>query len=148
LHTHAVVFNITERNNGQTRALQERSLFQSQQYATSVYRSELAVRLQQLGYEIERGQHGQPEIKGYTQEYLEASSPKRAQIREHLHEIGREGAGAARVAASAGLDGKHFDLCDFPDGRPEDNIDDQEMGVPRGFLERLILPKRLSLCGQ
>jgi conjugative relaxase-like TrwC/TraI family protein len=51
LHTHAVVFNMTERDNGQTRALQERSLFQSQQYATSVYRSELAMRLQSLGYE-------------------------------------------------------------------------------------------------
>jgi len=30
LHTHAVIFNVTERDNGQTRALQERSLFQSQ----------------------------------------------------------------------------------------------------------------------
>jgi len=48
LHTHAVIFNVTERENGQARALQERSLFQSQQYATSVYRSELAMRLQQL----------------------------------------------------------------------------------------------------
>jgi conjugative relaxase-like TrwC/TraI family protein len=75
LHTHAVVFNVTERESGQTRALQERSLFQSQHYATSVYRSELAMRLQGLGYEIERGKHGQPEIKGYTQEYLNASSP-------------------------------------------------------------------------
>ena len=106
LHTHAVVFNITERENGQTRALQERSLFQSQQYATSVYRSELAVRLQQLGYEIERGQHGQPEIKGYTQDYLEASSPRRAQIKEHLQESGREGARAAQVAAHRTRDRK------------------------------------------
>ena len=77
LHTHAVVFNVTERKNGQTRALQERSLFQSQQYATTVYRSEIAMRLQGLGYEIERGKHGQPEIRGYTKEYLEASSPRR-----------------------------------------------------------------------
>jgi conjugative relaxase-like TrwC/TraI family protein len=72
---------VTERENSQARALQERSLFQSQQYATSVYRSELAKRLQQLGYEVERGQHGQPEIKGYSREYLEASSPRRAQIK-------------------------------------------------------------------
>ena len=106
LHTHAVIFNVTERENGQTRALQERSLFQSQKYATSVYRSELAMRLQQLGYEVERGQHGQPDIKGYTQEYLEASSPRRAQIKEHLQEIGRDGAGAAQVAAHRTRDGK------------------------------------------
>jgi conjugative relaxase-like TrwC/TraI family protein len=108
LHTHAVVFNMTERDNGQTRALQERSLFQSQHYATSVYRSELAMRLQGLGYEIERGKHGQPEIKGYTQEYLEASSPRRVQIREHLQEIGREGAGAAQVAAHRTRDSKEI----------------------------------------
>jgi conjugative relaxase-like TrwC/TraI family protein len=106
LHTHAVIFNITERENGQTRALQERSLFQSQHYATSVYRSELAMRLQGLGYEIERGQHGQPEIKGYSQEYMEASSPRRAQIKEHLQEIGRDGAGAAQVAAHRTRDSK------------------------------------------
>ena len=108
LHTHAVVFNVTERENGQTRALQERSLFQSQHYATSVYRSELAVRLQGIGYEIERGKHGQPEIKGYTQEYLDASSPRREQIKNHLQEIGREGAGAAQVAAHRTRDNKEL----------------------------------------
>lgn len=99
LHTHEVIFNMTACENGQPHALQERSLFQSQRYATSVYRSELAMRLRQLGYEVERGQHGQPEIKGYTQEYLDASSPRREQIKEHLQEIGRDGAGAAQVAA-------------------------------------------------
>jgi len=108
LHTHAVIFNMTERDNGQMRALQERSLFQSQQYATSVYRSELAIRLQGLGYEIERGKHGQPEIKSYTQEYLDASSPRREQIKRHLQEIGREGAGAAQVAAHRTRDKKEI----------------------------------------
>ena len=108
LHTHAVIFNVTERENGQTRALQERSLFQSQQYATSVYRSELAMRLHGLGYEIERGKHGQPEINGYTQEYLDASSPRREQIKEHLQEIGRDGAGAAQVAAHRTRDSKEL----------------------------------------
>ncbi len=108
LHTHAVIFNLTERENGQTRALQERSLFQSQQYATSVYRSALAMRLQELGYQIERGKHGQPEIKGYTQEYLDASSPRREQIKRHLQEIGREGAGAAQVAAHRTRDSKEI----------------------------------------
>ncbi|MFZ0799709.1 MAG: MobF family relaxase [Terriglobales bacterium] len=108
LHTHAVIFNMTERENGQTRALQERSLFQSQQYTTSVYRSELAMRLQGLGYEVERGKHGQPEIKGYTQEYLDASSPRREQIKNHLQEIGRDGAGAAQVAAHRTRDSKEI----------------------------------------
>jgi len=99
LHTHAVVFNMTETADGNTRALQPQELYRTQQYATAVYRSELAARLQQLGYEIERGEHGQPEIKGYTREYLEASSPRRQQIKEQLEKQGRSGAGAAQIAA-------------------------------------------------
>ena len=91
LHTHAVVFNVTETADGQARALQPQELYKTQQYATAVYRSELAARLQELGYEIERGAHGQPEIKGYTQEYLEASSPRRQQIEEHLETAGSRG---------------------------------------------------------
>ncbi|WP_035355126.1 MobF family relaxase [Edaphobacter aggregans] len=47
LHTHAVVLNITERENGQTRAIQPQSLFASQQFATAVYQSELTYRLRE-----------------------------------------------------------------------------------------------------
>ncbi len=108
LHTHAVIFNVTERDNGQIRALQPQELFASQRYATSVYRSELAMRLQGLGYELERGKHGQPEIKGYTKEYLEASSPRREQIKDHLREMGIDGAGAAQVAAHRTRDSKEL----------------------------------------
>jgi len=75
---------------------------------TTVYRSELALRLHGLGYEIERGKHGQPEIKGYSQEYLDASSPRREQIIGHLQEIGRGGAGAAQVAAHRTRDSKEI----------------------------------------
>src|SRR5208283_513430 len=73
LHTHAVVFNVTERDNGQPRAIQPQSLFGSQQFATAIYQSELTYRLRQFGYEITTGRSGAPEIKGYTQEYLDAS---------------------------------------------------------------------------
>jgi len=99
LHTHAVIFNIAETAGGDTRALQPQELYRTQQYATAVYRSELAGRLQELGYEIERGEHGQPEIKGYTHEYLEASSPRRQQITKHLDELGLSGPKAAQIAA-------------------------------------------------
>ena len=99
LHTHAVVFNITETADGDMRALQPQELYKTQQYATAVYRSELAARLQGMGYEIERGEHGQPEIKGYSREYMEASSPRRQQIKDHLAEHGRTGPEAAEIAA-------------------------------------------------
>jgi conjugative relaxase-like TrwC/TraI family protein len=99
LHTHVVFFNMTEAKDGEMRALQPHELYRTQQYATAIYRSELALRLQQLGYQIEQGKSGQPEIKGYSQEYLEASSPRRQQIKEHLENAGLSGAGAAQIAA-------------------------------------------------
>jgi conjugative relaxase-like TrwC/TraI family protein len=106
LHTHVVFFNITERENGDTRALQPQELYRSQQYATAVYRSELALRLKELGYEVEQGASGQPEIKGYSREYMEASSPRSQQIKEHLEEQGVSGAGAAQIAAHRTRDSK------------------------------------------
>jgi hypothetical protein len=106
LHTHAVIFNVTERADGTTRALQERGFFESQQFATAVYQSELMYRLRGLGYEIERGKSGAPEIKGYTQEYLDASSPRSKQIREQLEKTGRSGAEAAEIAAHSTRDRK------------------------------------------
>src|SRR5271154_7191046 len=108
LHTHAVIFNVTERDNGQTRSVQSHELYASQHYATSIYRDELASRLQGLGYEIESGKYGQPEIKGYTKEYLEASSPRREQIKDHLRAQGLDGAGAAQVAAHFTRDRKEL----------------------------------------
>jgi conjugative relaxase-like TrwC/TraI family protein len=108
LHTHAVIFNVTEQANGATRSLQPHELFVSQRYVTAVYRSELAMRLQMLGYELERGKHGQPEIRGYTKEYLEASSPRREQIKDHLREQGIDGAAAAQIAAHHTRDRKEL----------------------------------------
>ena len=99
LHTHVVFFNVTETDDGSTYALQPRELYKTQQYATAVYRSELAARMKALGYEIERGKSGQPEIKGYSEEYLAASSPRRQQIEEHLAKENQRGADAAQIAA-------------------------------------------------
>src|ERR1022692_1974569 len=108
LHTHAVVFNVTERGNGQHRAIQPQSLFASQQFATAIYQSELTYKLRQFGYEITTGRSGAPEIKGYTQEYLDASSPRSQQIREYLERTGRSGKEAAEIAAHSTRDRKEI----------------------------------------
>ena len=76
LHTHAVIFNVTERADGSTRAVAGAELsLNASNYATAVYQSALTYQLRNLGYEIEAGKSGAPEIKGYSQEYLDASSP-------------------------------------------------------------------------
>jgi conjugative relaxase-like TrwC/TraI family protein len=99
LHTHAVFFNMTKTRDGEFRAIQSKELYRSQQYGTAVYRSELAWRVKELGYQLEVGKNGAPEIKGYSREYLEANSPRSQQIQEHLKEAGLSGAGPAQIAA-------------------------------------------------
>jgi conjugative relaxase-like TrwC/TraI family protein len=108
LHTHAVIFNVTERGDGTTRALQERGFFESQQFATAVYQSELTFKLRELGYEIEPGRSGAPEIKGYSQEYLDASSQRQNQILEHMQQNGLSGYEAAEISAHATRDKKQI----------------------------------------
>ena len=108
LHTHAVIFNVTERENGTTRALQERGLFASQNFATAVYQSALTFQLRNLGYEIDAGKSGAPEIKGYSREYLEASSLRSKQIQEQLAKTGYSGPEAAHIAAHATRDSKQI----------------------------------------
>ena len=108
LHTHAVIFNMTERDDVTIRALQPQGLFDSQQFATAVYQSELMYRLRNLGYEIEAGRSGAPEIKGYSQDYLDASSPRSQQIREHLERTGYQGPEAAQIAAHSTRDRKEI----------------------------------------
>jgi conjugative relaxase-like TrwC/TraI family protein len=108
LHTHSVIFNLTEREDGTMRALQPRSLFETQQFATAVYQSHLTYQLRTLGYDIEPGRSGAPEIKGYSQEYLDASSPRRQQIVEAVARSGFSGPEAAQIAAHNTRDGKQI----------------------------------------
>ena len=133
LHTHVVFFNLTETEKGKARALQPRELYRTQQYATALYRSELAVRLKALGYEIERGESGQPEIKGYSKEYLKASSPRRAQIEEHLAEREMRGAGAAQIAA-------HQTREDKREALPRDEMRARHQELAHAFGEQ---PERI-----
>jgi hypothetical protein len=68
----------------------------------------LTYRLRQSGYEITTGRSGAPEIKGYTQDYLDASSPRSQQIREYLERTGRSGKEAAEIAAHSTRDRKEI----------------------------------------
>ena len=99
LHTHVVVFNMTKDQDGHIRSLQPRELFRVQSMATAVYRAEAAYRLRELGYELERGEQNAPEIKGYSRDYREAASARRAEITREMREKGLSGAEAAERIA-------------------------------------------------
>jgi conjugative relaxase-like TrwC/TraI family protein len=133
LHTHVVVFNLTERADGSTRALQERALFESQQFATAIYQAHLTCQLRNLGYELETGKSGAPEIKGYSREYLDASSPRRQQIEEALARSGKTGAEASEIAAHTTRDKKAVRTPEEdPGGSPSVGSRVREPGQARG----------------
>jgi len=119
LHTHVVIMNMTETEDGQIRSVQPLELFRSQQYATAIYRTHLADKLQALGYEIEvDARTGAPEIKGFSKEYLQESSPRREEVRKEAQEIKerleregvivKEGAGLNQAAAHTNRVSKHY----------------------------------------
>lgn len=96
LHTHVVVFNMTEDRLGQARSLQPYELFKVQSMATAVYQNQLEHELRQLGYNIQRGKNHAPDIKGYSAEYLQAESLRSAEIKQVMADRGiggRESAG-------------------------------------------------------
>ena len=106
LHTHVIVFNMTEDAQGFAHSLQPYELFRVQSMATAVYQNVLERDLRALGYQIERGKNHAPEIKGYTAEYLESESQRSALIRQALEAKGLRGAEAASIAAHAGREEK------------------------------------------
>jgi len=57
---------------------------------------------------LRQGGADAPEIKGYTQEYLDASSPRSQQIREYLERTGRSGKEGAEIAAHSTRDRKEI----------------------------------------
>lgn len=80
LHTHTIIFNLTQLSGGEWLTLDARELSRCQEYATAIYHSVLATELQRLGYELDApDEMGGFEIKGFTKEYLEAS---RARVEE------------------------------------------------------------------
>jgi conjugative relaxase-like TrwC/TraI family protein len=120
LHTHVVIFNMTETAEGKIRSVQPLELYRSQQYATSIYRMNLAEKLQALGYEIEiDARTGAPEIKGFSKEYLRDSSPRREEVRKEAQEMKerlasqgitvKEGAGLNQAAARTDRASKQYD---------------------------------------
>jgi conjugative relaxase-like TrwC/TraI family protein len=80
LHTHCVVMNVTQRDDGQWRSLHNDAIYRQQKLLGMVYQHNLALELMKLGYQVEAKQHGQFEIAGYEKKDLEFFSKRRQQI--------------------------------------------------------------------
>ena len=92
----------------------------SQKFATAIYRAHLAEKLQALGYEIRVDPRtGAPEIKGFSEEYLQDSSPRRKEVlneeekmKERMEREGKTVSDNARLKQAAARNNrrsKNFD---------------------------------------
>jgi conjugative relaxase-like TrwC/TraI family protein len=90
LHTHVVVMNMTERSDGQWRALSNEELFRHTKLIGAAYRAGLARELQLLGYEIRlTDKEGGFELAHISREQIEAFSQRSRMIEEALEKRGK-----------------------------------------------------------
>lgn len=91
IHTHAVVMNMTQRPDGEWRALSNEKFYEQKLLLGQVYRNELAHQLKELGYGIQAGKNGLFEVKGIDGSLIREFSVRREQILKALD--GRESGG-------------------------------------------------------
>ncbi len=90
LHTHVVVMNITERSDGQWRALANEEIFKRTKLLGAAYRASLARELQRLGYEIRlTDKEGAFELAHFSRAQIEAFSQRSRMIEEALESRGK-----------------------------------------------------------
>ena len=101
LHTHALVSNVVERNDGTWGALHSRPLYCHARTAGFLYQAVLRAQLtERLGVEWNTVENGVAEITGTSAELKALFSKRRAQIEAAMAQVGEHGsARAAQVAA-------------------------------------------------
>jgi len=87
LHTHAVIANMTQRPDGQWRALSNEPLHENVNLLGQIYRNELAKNLVELGYSVNSNSKGMFEIQGIDEKILQSFSQRTTQINEKVLEL-------------------------------------------------------------
>jgi len=129
IHTHAVVMNVTQREDGAWRSLASNTknepnampqgflerVFEEKHLLGVYQRSEFAYRLVELGYSIEKTHaDGRFEIVGVPKDVILAHSQRGTDIKKFMQEKGLQGAKAAAYAALKTRDPKQgFDRNDL-----------------------------------
>lgn len=116
LHTHSIILNITQRADGEWRAIESKNLFQIQKQLGEAYRQELARQVVRLGYNIDKqsGKHASMfEIAGVSKELIDKFSSRSQEVEAALEKQGlnRETASAKQKdAASVGTRQKKYEI--------------------------------------
>ena len=84
LHTHCVVINATQMDDGKWQSLSNEEVLNNQKLLGEIYQNELALQLRSHGYEIEPNGSGQFEFKNYEQPLLDLFSTRTQQIEQYI----------------------------------------------------------------
>ncbi len=88
LHTHCVIMNMTQKEDGQWRAISNEQFFERKIELGQVYRNALAkIITQELGYSITSDNKGLFEIKGVGKEVIDVFSGRTPQIEAKVAEL-------------------------------------------------------------
>ena len=88
LHTHAVIMNLTHRSDAKWVALRNDEIIKMTRYLGAVYRSELALELQKMGYSLRDEGKGFFELAHIDQKQIEGFSRRSEQIEQLLEKQG------------------------------------------------------------
>ena len=84
LHTHCVVINATQLENGKWQSISNDEALNNVKLLGEIYQNELAHQLQKIGYEIEPQGNGTFECKGYDKDVLNLFSTRSQQIENYI----------------------------------------------------------------
>ena len=88
LHTHCVIMNLTQRQDGQWRALRNDDIIKTTRYLGAVYRAELAKKITSLGYTLRLERQGMFELSHMSRQHIEAFSERAQDIEAELKRQG------------------------------------------------------------
>jgi conjugative relaxase-like TrwC/TraI family protein len=111
LHSHVLVANMAQDQEGRFGALDGRGIYRHAQTAGYLYQAELRHQLtRSLGIEFGDPRKGAAEIEGVPDEVIRAFSTRRAQIEERMAERGQSSRRAAEMAALDTRQAKQHEL--------------------------------------
>ncbi|NET37405.1 MAG: relaxase domain-containing protein, partial [Cyanothece sp. SIO1E1] len=115
LHTHCVVLNVTQLPNRKWQSVHNDAFYRNKMLLGQIYRNELALEVQRLGYEIERGEKGLFEIKGYHPAHLKLFSKRAEQVKAYAGENASPEEKAIAVLMTRAPKGKEISRTELRD---------------------------------
>ena len=131
LHTHSVILNATLRDDGLWRSIESRKMYDPNVAAGQVYRSELAIKADELGYTVVPGKNGTFELAEVSPELRDLYSKRRKDIEAAAKERGLEGAKAMDQASLMTRDSKQSTTEDVLQDRWSVELKEAGLSVPK-----------------